>query len=67
MNIRKLSRRKIEQHQTNRMRPFLGETLPESFSLYTLVAMGMVSILASAIVMNVLLRIVWSSNPLFIL
>ena len=55
----------IEQKPVER--PFLSETLPDFFSLYTLLAMGLVAMMASLIVMSVLLQIVWHTNPMFVL
>jgi len=55
----------IEQKPVER--PFLSEALPDHFSLYTLIAMGLVAMMASLIVMSVLLQIVWHTNPMFVL
>ena len=57
--------KKVEQAPAER--PFLSETPPDYFSLYTLVAMVLVAMMASLIVMSVLLQIVWHTNPLFVL
>ena len=59
--------RNNSQKNQNLTRPFLSETLPKFFSLYILLAMGGVALLSSTIAMDVLLRIVWQSSPLFIL
>jgi len=67
MEVQKRKKTQSHLRQANTERPFLSETLPDSFSLYTLVAMGLVAVLASLIVMSVLLQIVWHANPMFVL